>query len=137
MPDDTAETKQSPLLFRKEKPMPAKKTAHLDAPPPDEVEIRARAMMAAAEALADAQGRPKTPFIAEKALDYYRAEAQRQIAAPRAPVSGNEWANNPLAALPGAAPCRGCGRPFWRSPASKETRERADLCRSCVREVTP
>ena len=127
-----------PRYVQKGKPMKTQKTApHLEAPAPDEVEARARCMMAAAERLADAQFRPRSPFVAEKALDYYRAEAKRQLAAPRAPVSGSEWARNPLAALPGAAPCRGCGRPFWRSPASKGTRERADLCRTCVREVTP
>ncbi len=139
MPHDAVETKQTPLLFRKEKPMPAKKTAHLDAPLPDEVEIRARSMMTAAERLADAQGRPRTPFIAERALDYYRAEAKRQLdmtrQRPADPASAPDQRATNLNALPGAAPCRGCGRAYWHSPSWKGTR--ADLCPSCTREISP
>ena len=67
------------------------------------------------------------------------AEETMPMASPEAhkkAVAGLLMAASPLAGLPGALPCRGCGRGIWCSPSWKGPPPR-DLCWNCSREVTP
>ncbi len=67
------------------------------------------------------------------------AEETMPMAVPedhRKAVAGLLMAASPLAALPGALPCRGCGKAIWCSPSWEGPPPR-DLCWQCSREVTP
>ncbi len=67
------------------------------------------------------------------------AEETATMASPEAhaeAVAGLLMAASPLAGVPGAIACRGCGRGIWCSPSWKGPPPR-DLCWQCSREVTP
>ena len=67
------------------------------------------------------------------------AEETMPMAAPEAHkrgVAGLMLAALPLAGVPGALACRGCGRGIWCSPSWKGPPPR-DLCFACSREPVP
>ena len=132
----------------------------LPAPTDDDVEALAAALMAEAEA-SPAQtitdhGRALVYFRGEalRRLDLIRqraidatsgediereaieAEEAMPMAAPKAhkrAVAGLMLAASPLAGVPGALACRGCGCAIWCSPSWKGPPPR-DLCFDCWRE---
>lgn len=63
------------------------------------------------------------------------AEETPPLASPaehRAAVIALKLCASPLAGVPGALPCRGCGRAVWCSPSWKGPPP-ADLCAECYR----
>ena len=135
----------------------------LPAPTDDEVETLAAALMAEAEAcpaqtITDparalvyfrGEAMRRLDLIRQRAIDAtsgpdierqaIMAEETMPMASPedhKRAVAGLLMAASPLAGLPGALACRGCGRAVWCSPSWKGPPP-PDLCWDCSREVTP
>ena len=129
----------------------------------DEVEALGRALMAEAEAcpaqtITDparalvyfrGEAKRRLDLLRQRAIDAtsgedieraaIEAEEHQPMAPPEAhkrAVAGLLMAASPLAGVPGALACRGCGRGIWCSPGWKGPPPR-DLCLGCSREVTP
>ena len=132
----------------------------LAAPTDDDVETLAAALMAEAEAspaqtITDhgkalvyfrGEALRRLDLIRQRAIDATRgediereaieAEEAMPMAAPKAhkrAVAGLMLAASPLAGVPGALACRGCGCAIWCSPSWKGPPPR-DLCWNCARE---
>ena len=130
------------------------------APTDDDVENLAAALMAEAEAspaqtITDhgkalvyfrGEALRRLDLIRQRAIDAtsgediereaIEAEEAMPMAAPKAhkrAVAGLMLAASPLAGVPGALACRGCGCAIWCSPSWKGPPPR-DLCWNCARE---
>jgi hypothetical protein len=132
----------------------------LAAPTDDDVETLAAALMAEAEAspaqtITDhgkalvyfrGEALRRLDLIRQRAIDAtsgediereaIEAEETATMASPEAhaeAVAGLLMAASPLAGVPGAIACRGCGCAIWCSPSWKGPPPR-DLCWNCARE---